>query len=486
MKNLDAWASELNVTKGPLIVLTGEDPFDINCWTEERESKARWFAEILEPHKPPPGGQVHLRRLHYTFLSTGIKKPDGALYHTGDKDWPFMMEASRIARNWRLVDPLSIVDKRNPPAKIFYQATEENRDARAVYTTGDLGLPSVSLSLPDFWFREVDFPELRIEGYQVEHPYFAEIWLEKETMDDVVEPIARRYGVNLIRAKGYPSHSAINDFLGRVRASGKPGRILYVSDFDPQGTTMPVAVARYIEANRDEYAPGADIAVKPIALTPEQVETYNIPRIEIKNPTKFKDWISRFGEGGAELDALEALHPGLLGKILCEELDSLFDPSLEGRVYEAKGDAMEECERISEEIVSPYRERVDRLHEEAKEIINGFRPQVNDLSRKIQAAVRPYNEELECIRTEITDRLREADLFISDCPEAEPEHDPDSWLFHSERDFLDQTRAYLVHTRRPFALKVKKTPPRRKKESTQPEARTLSLVSREDDDEDEE
>jgi hypothetical protein len=88
---------------------------------------------------------------------------------------------------------------------------------------------------------------------------------------------------------------------------GKPTRIFYSGDFDPAGDSMPVAVARQIEFWLQDYAPGADIKLTPLALTRDQVITYQLPRIPIKESDARKaGFEERYGAGAVELDALEA------------------------------------------------------------------------------------------------------------------------------------------------------------------------------------
>jgi hypothetical protein len=45
---------------------------------------------------------------------------------------------------------------------------------------------------------------------------------------------------------------------------------------------MPQAVTQQLELWRLKYAPDLDIALKPIVLTSDQVEKYDLPRIPIK------------------------------------------------------------------------------------------------------------------------------------------------------------------------------------------------------------
>src|SRR5262249_40255519 len=120
-------------------------------------------------------------------------------------------------------------------------------------------------------------PHLVIMPPTVRQRYHLEIWIEKTTMDDVLVPLAQRYAINLIRGTGELSHTRCVQFVERAEASDRRVRILYLSDFDPAGASMPVAVARKIEhALRSDGRHHLDIQVRPIVLTHDQCVRYRL------------------------------------------------------------------------------------------------------------------------------------------------------------------------------------------------------------------
>src|SRR5262249_51819997 len=149
-----------------------------------------------------------------------------------------------------------------------------------------------------------------------DQPYLVEIWVEKSTMNDVLEPLCGQLSVNLVTSLGFQSMTAAVNLLqraARLAAAGRPCRVFYISDYDPAGDGMPVAVARQIEFWLSQYAPGADIKLTPLVLTREQVVAYDLPRTPIKESDRRRaNFEALHGEGAVELDALEALHPGEL------------------------------------------------------------------------------------------------------------------------------------------------------------------------------
>ena len=101
-------------------------------------------------------------------------------------------------------------------------------------------------------------------------------------MNDILEPLGIRYSVNIVTGIGELSHTRCVELVQRAIASGRPVRILYVSDFDPAGISMPVAVARKIEFAIQAVARRVDVQVRPIARAHEQCVDYRLKRIPLK------------------------------------------------------------------------------------------------------------------------------------------------------------------------------------------------------------
>src|SRR5262245_44093283 len=96
-----------------------------------------------------------------------------------------------------------------------------------------------------------------------------------------------------------------------------PVRILYLSDFDPGGRSMPKATARKVEFAIAKHDLDVDLQLIPVALSPEQCRQYRLPRTPLKDTERRKNRFEQiFGVGATELDALEALHPGELARLL--------------------------------------------------------------------------------------------------------------------------------------------------------------------------
>jgi hypothetical protein len=126
---------------------------------------------------------------------------------------------------------------------------------------------------------------------------YVEIWLEKDALAGVILPVTSAYDVSLMVARGYASLSFLHSAAEQIHELRVPTYIYHLGDFDPSG----VDAGRKIEKTLKEMAPGAEIHFKRIAVTPEQIEAWDLPT----RPTKATDSRSKnFGDVSVELDAI--------------------------------------------------------------------------------------------------------------------------------------------------------------------------------------
>ena len=108
----------------------------------------------------------------------------------------------------------------------------------------------------------------------------------------------------------------------------------------------------------------------PLVLTEEQCRQYRLPRTPIKETDrrgpKFEE---RFGEGATELDALEALHPGELARIVRREIERYIDPDAKRAFHLAEFEHQRYLRRISEETQQHYADDIDALKAEYDDLV---------------------------------------------------------------------------------------------------------------------
>ena len=408
-----------------LIALSHDnDPFYLGV---ARQRDAEWFAALYAEHGFRRG--VHLRRIHYRFVSqeTPIELPTGGAYLNTENCWVALCEAAKSARYAGLVDINDFADQRNPEP-IEYLPDVPDRPQIHASNGGLCGL-EIPTQITNPWLMITD-------GYVCPTHYHVEIWAEKSTVNDVLDPLAERYKMNLQTGLGEMSLSRCRGLVRRATANGgRPVRIIYVSDFDPAGQSMPVAAARKIEwLAQDE---GVDLQLHPIILTHDQCVEYRLPRTPIKETERRgAGFEERFGEGATELDALEALHPGVMRQILVREIERFHDPDFARSWRAAIGRAQGRLDEITREILARHAteesallERLDALREEASELEADVDARGEEIARELHIAAR--NIEL-------------------DLPEPA---DADEWpdpLFDSTRDYVEQMDRYKAFQGRPI------------------------------------
>jgi len=420
-------AQDEGLTVKDLIALAPQhDPFYVG--TEGDLEKGRWFADLW--HKFGYGTGVHLRRMHYQLVSQDppVLKPNGKPYENTEADWDFLGLASTRARYLGLVDSSAFVDRRNPDPVINAQYWGDPEPSYSL--TGTWG--GLDVTLPTF----PDLPGFQVDGYDAGNlqPYHLEVWVEKTTMNDVLEPLCQRYGVNLVTGAGELSITATLELVRRVERADRPCRIFYISDFDPAGFGMPVSVARKIEFFIRDGGLDLDIRLEPIALTQDQVQTYRLPRTPIKETEKRRGAFEGVhGEGAVELDALEALHPGTLAGIVETALLEYYDGDIEGQARERRH-ALQE-----------------RLSDERTEALADLEPEIDELREHFDQAVSAFDEAVSGLRGRLADlhkdivgRLEGVDVNANEYPLPDPKTawEDSGTLFDSTRDYLDQLAHY--------------------------------------------
>ena len=135
---------------------------------------------------------------------------------------------------------------------------------------------------------------------------YVEIWLEKEALAGVLLEETAKWDVPLMVTRGYPSLSFLHSAAECIAESNKDVYLYYFGDHDPSGVDIP----RVVEERISEMAPDARIYFECIAVTPDQIEMFNLPT----RPTKKTDTrAKRFKGESVEVDAIE---PRILRKLV--------------------------------------------------------------------------------------------------------------------------------------------------------------------------
>jgi hypothetical protein len=462
-------AKILNCSVDDLRVLArGNDPFTTGTRAEVRD--AEWFAELYRRFGIPAG--VHLRFIHYTLVSQPepyrmarpIEPGRGILewnYLNTSECSSYLEHASKCARHLGLVEADDFDDHRAPPPLLFADYSGDgDREPGWIATSPREGwvFPQISHNLDQIFRLGLPVPEVVGYGYDLrDEDYHLEFWIEKSTQNRWLEPLCRELNMNLVVGVGFMSITGTINLLQRVQQlqhlaeRGKLVRVFYGSDFDPGGESMPIAVSRQCEFYKQRFAPDVQIKINPLVLTKEQCVEYDLPTIPIKDGDRRKaNFQDRHGEGATELDAMEALRPGEMAKIIRATVEEYRDEDFPERLGEAESRAKEVVKITWEEATAPHRETLARVEEAVNEVAAEFRPQVEKLQADLAAAMAPV-EALLKIAWHPMQKI--VDDFSPDLPERPTpdidEPDEGDWLFDSEREWHEQLAAYRDHKSKP-------------------------------------
>lgn len=146
-----------------------------------------------------------------------------------------------------------------------------------------------------------------------------EVWIEKDALVGVIEPVCERWRVPYFACRGYSSQSeqyAAGKRFQRLLLQDIKPVVLHLGDHDPSGIDMT-------RDNADRLAMFAQcrVKVKRLALNEDQVAEYDPP----PNPAKETDsraagYIERFGGSSWELDALD---PRVIDRLIDREISAL-------------------------------------------------------------------------------------------------------------------------------------------------------------------
>lgn len=200
-----------------------------------------------------------------------------------------------------------------------------------------------------YWVRDLaDALEDTIKQYRLDRQKgqknYLELWVEKDALSGVLEPITSYCHINLMVNRGFSSTTAMHDAYERIsrqESLGKKAIILYLGDHDPSGLYM----VQDIKKRLNEF--GVDPEIKPIALTMEQIKKHSPPpnAAKIKDP-RAKDYIEKFGDVSWEVDAL---NPKILNALVKKNIEARIDMDLFKRQLAQEEQDKERLREISDE-----------------------------------------------------------------------------------------------------------------------------------------
>jgi hypothetical protein len=157
--------------------------------------------------------------------------------------------------------------------------------------------------------------------YWAESPVSVEVWLEKDALAGVLEPVVvEECGLDLHVTRGYASVSYLQSAADFIKQDGRPTFVYLLTDFDPSG--LGIADTVTVELMNRSYP--TEVHVERLAVDRDQIDEYGLPT----RPTKTTDsrarkFMRHHGTGSVELDAIP---PATLRGLVRGSIERHMDP----------------------------------------------------------------------------------------------------------------------------------------------------------------
>lgn len=182
-------------------------------------------------------------------------------------------------------------------------------------------------------------------------PVGVHVWVEKDALAGVLEPLCEELGVPLFPCRGDPSFTALHEWTAGLRVYGdssieRPIRvhggrlswteyseahavvhvILYIGDHDPNGLRIPRTTLERIRAELAAQGRRVQVDLERIALTREQVDQLSPPSFAVKGTRTQEPQRSYLAEHGDQCWEADAIPPRMLLGLVRSHVDRWFDP----------------------------------------------------------------------------------------------------------------------------------------------------------------
>jgi len=267
-------------------------------------------ANVIIENYAAQGFKLTLRQLYYQFVSRDLI-PNKT------------QEYKRLG---------SIVNDARLAGLIDWDAIEDRtRTLRSLGSWNDPGdiINSAAYSFKlDLW---------KNQGYRIE------VWIEKEALAGVFEPICNELRIPFFCCRGYTSQSEMwgaSQRLLRWRQGHQIPVILHFGDHDPSGIDMTRDIIDRLKIF------GCPLKLERLALNMDQINQYNPPPNPAKETdSRFSGYVEKFGDESWELDALE---PILLAGLVRDAVSRFMDADAWDRALEMEQSGKANLEKASQ------------------------------------------------------------------------------------------------------------------------------------------
>ena len=200
------------------------------------------------------------------------------------------------------------------------------------------------------WLKLPD-PRACMRNPVPEQDHYVEVWVEKDGIVELLEPVCRKFFVTLVCSGGRSSVTFKHALAERIRRyPDKRTIVLYLSDYDAHGEHFPIELKECL--NEKE---GVDVLVRKILLSWSQVQRYNLPhsyrtyKPSTLNQEYVREFVSR--PHGAVQVELDAIPFPTIKSILDMRLSQVIDTDLNDRI---KAQSVRKAKKRLNELVKNY------------------------------------------------------------------------------------------------------------------------------------
>lgn len=190
---------------------------------------------------------------------------------------------------------------------------------------------------------------------------YIEVSTEKDALAGILEEAIWMYCTRLNVVRGQASATWVEQMSRRYSDAIMRGQrpiLVHFGDLDPSGVVIPRVITRKLA---DVH--GVEVELVRAALSPEQVEEYNLPECltaaKEKDPN-YKAWVAEYGEHQAAVEC-DALHPKDLTDILQNTLSGLYDVPNMNEHLEVERSEILRLKRVKREATNMLRKRFPDL-----------------------------------------------------------------------------------------------------------------------------
>ena len=156
---------------------------------------------------------------------------------------------------------------------------------------------------PSSWSGLADFGDTVRQAYRknlwAQMPEHIEVFVEKDAIAGTIQPVTREYDVALNVIRGDVSISFAGEIAAQWAKIEKPIYVYYLGDFDPSG----MDIERELQEKLIRYS-GRHPGWQRLGVLAEDFEEFDLISLPVKNSSRAKEFVKKYGTSCAEVDAL--------------------------------------------------------------------------------------------------------------------------------------------------------------------------------------